>query len=63
MRLTLLKLLVMFFIGFMTAIYVVAPDPNTETMRAEVFMNKANECTKQAISTIRTKLIAQSSKK
>ena len=40
----------------MTAIYVVAPEPNTETMRAEVLANKANEYTKQFISFVRAKL-------
>ena len=50
MRLTLLKSLVIFFVGFMTAIYVVAPDPHTETMRAEVLMSKANDYTKQFVS-------------
>jgi hypothetical protein len=56
MRLGILKSLIMFFVGFMTAIYVVAPEPNTETMRAEVFANKATEYTQQLISSIKDKL-------
>ncbi len=55
MRLTILKSLVIFFVGFAAAIYVVAPEPNTETMRAEKFANKANEATRHLISTIREK--------
>lgn len=52
MRLSILKSLIIFFLGFMTAIYVVAPEPNTETMRVEILARKVNKCTKQFISSI-----------
>ena len=56
MRLGLLKSLIMFFVGFATAIYVVAPEPNSDKMRAEQILKPVTQKTEQFASFIKDRL-------